>query len=83
MPHFDVELHHVAPQIDVAILQPCFFVGQRRIAGQKRRLLGLVEKTDLLCHQLYFARGNVFVDGVWIALLHPAGHRDHVLVAQA
>src|SRR5882762_285378 len=39
VPGLDVELHHIAPQINVAILQPRLFISKRRVRRQERRLL--------------------------------------------
>ena len=82
MPQFDVALHHIAAQIDVAILQAHLFVRQNGFAGKKRRLLRFIQDAKLVGNQFDFAGGNVFVDGVGIALLDTANHGDDVLVAQ-
>ena len=78
----DVELHGIAAQIDVAILQPHLFVGQHGVAGQERRLLRLVQNAQFLGDQFHLAGGDVLVDRVGVALLHRADHGDDVLVAQ-
>ena len=82
MPQLDVVLHGIAAQIDVAILEPHLLVGQHSFAGQKRRLLRLVEDAQLFRDQFHFAGGDVLVHRVGNALLGRANHGDDVLVAQ-
>jgi len=79
---FDVELHDLAAQIDVAVLQARFFIGEGCVGGQKRGQLGFVENAQLFGDQLDFAGRNVFIDGAGIAQLDRAGDGDDVLVAQ-
>ena len=82
MTQFDIELHGVAAQVDVAVLQPHLLVGQNCFAGQEWRLLGLVEDAEFVGHELNFAGRNVLVDSVGIALLHRTDSGDDILVAQ-
>ena len=82
MPRLDVELHALAAQVDVAVLQSRLFVGQRRVRRQERRQLGLIQNAQLLHDEFDFAGGDVFIDGVGIAQLDGADCRDHVLIAQ-
>ena len=81
VPRLDVELHNFAAQVDVAIFQARFFVGERRVRRQERRQLRLVQDADFARHQFHFAGGNVFVHRVGIAQLHRADHGDDVFVA--
>ena len=82
VPHLDVELHGIAPQIDVTVLEAHFFVRQNRFSGKKWRLLGVVEDAQLVNQQLDFASGDVLVESRRIAPLDRAHHGDDVLVAQ-
>ena len=82
MPQFDIELHSIAAEINVAIFQAQFFIGQNRIAGEKLRLFGFVQNAQLLCDQFYFAGADVLVYCVWLAQLNRANRSDHVFVAQ-
>jgi len=79
---FDVLLHGIAAQIDVAVLEAHFLVGENGIAGEKRRLLRFVEDAQLFRDQLDFACGDVLVERVGGALLDLANHGDHVLASQ-
>ncbi len=82
MPQFNVVLHGVAPQINVAILEAQLFVGQNSVARQELRLLRLVQDAQLFRHQFNLAAGNVFVDGIGVAQLHCANYGNHVFIAQ-
>ena len=82
MPQLDVGLHRRAPQVNVAVLQPHFFVGQRRLRGQKRRRLRLVQQQQFFRHHLDLAGRDVAVHGCGVALLDLADDRDHELGAQ-
>jgi len=82
VPRLNVELHHIAAQVNVAVLQPGLFVGQRCIRRQEWRQLRLVQNAQLFRHQFHFARGHVRIDGAGIAQPHSAGHGDNVFVAQ-
>ena len=82
MAQLDVELHGVAPQIDVAILQAHLFVGEHGVRGQKGQLLRDVQNAQLFDHEFDFAGGNVGIDGVGVAFFHRADGGDDELVAQ-
>ena len=82
MTQLDVGLHHVTTQIDVAIFQPCLFVRQGSVAGQKWRQLRCVQHAQLFHHQFHFTRGNILVDRVGVAQLDGANGRDDELVPQ-
>ena len=82
VPQLDVVLHGIAPQIDVAVLEPHLLIGQHGFAGEKRRLLRLVEDAQLLGDQLHLAGGDVLVYGVCNPLLGRARHGDDILIAQ-
>ena len=82
MPKFNIELHGIAAEIDVAVLQTHFFVGEHRIARQKWQWLRNVQHAQLFRDQLYLSGGNVPVDRIGIALLHGADDGNDVLVAQ-
>ena len=56
VPQLDVELHGVAAQVDVAILQAHLFVGERSVAGQEGRMLGVVQDAQFFGDQFDFAR---------------------------
>ncbi len=79
---FDIELHGIAPQIDVAIFQAHFFVGEHGVGGQKRQRLRHIEDAQLFDHQFDFAGGDIGIDGVGIAALDLADSRDDEFVAQ-
>ena len=82
MPHLNVELHHIAAQVDVAVLQPHFLVRKNRFAWQERWLLRFIENPQFINDQFNFAGRDIFVDRIGIALLHRADYRDHVLITQ-
>ena len=82
VPQFDVELHGVATQVDIAILQAHLFVRQHRVRGQKWQRLRDVQNAQLFHHQFYFAGGNIGIDGVGIAALDRANRRNHEFIAQ-
>ena len=79
----DVELHGVAPQVDVTVLEAHLFIGKVNIARQEWQLLRYVQNAQLFRDQFHFSGGNVFVDGVGVALLHRSDHRNNELVAQS
>ncbi len=82
VPQFDVELHGVAAQVDVAIFQAHFFVREHRVRRQKGERLRHVQNAQLFDHQFDFAGGDIGIDGVGIAALDRADGGDHELVAQ-
>ena len=82
MAHFDVELHHIAAEVEIPVLQPHLFVGENGFSRQERRLLRFIEQTQLLDHQLNFAGGNVLVHRLAITLLHRADDSNHVFITQ-
>ena len=82
MAQLDVELHGVAAQIDVAVLQAHLFVGEHRVARQEWRLLGLVQNAQFIDDQFDLAGRDVLVDGVGVAQLDGADGGDDELVAQ-
>ncbi len=82
VPQFDVELHGIAAQVDVAIFQAHFFVGEHRIRGQKGQRLRDIQNAQFFDYELDFAGWNIGIDGVGIAALDLSYGRDHELVAQ-
>src|SRR5208282_6714132 len=82
VPELDVELHGVAAQVDVAIFQAHFFVGQHRIRWQKGQRLRHVQNAQFFNHQFDFAGWDVGIDGVGIATLDLSYGRDYKLIAQ-
>ena len=82
MAEFDVELHGIAAQVDVAVLQPHLFVGKNGVARQERQRLRDVQNTEFFRDQFDFAGRDVLVDGIGVALLHRPDDRDDELVAQ-
>ncbi len=78
----DVELHGLAAQVDVAILQAHFFIGENAFAGQEWRLFGFVEQAEFVYHQFDFAGGNGLIERRGIALLNGSGDGDDVLITQ-
>src|SRR5579862_6940609 len=79
---FYVELHGIAAQVDVAILQAHLFVGQGSIARKERRVLGFVEDAEFIGDKFDLAGGDVLVDGIGVAQLDGTNDSDDVLVAQ-
>ena len=65
VPQLDVELHHVAAQIDVAIFQPRLFIGERGVGRQEWRQLRLVQNPQLFRHQFHFAGRDILVYRAW------------------
>ena len=74
-------LHHIATQIDVAILQTQLFV--RRFVVMERRCLGAVQNFEFVRQQLDLTRGEVRVGGAGRTRAHLAGDADTELAAQA
>ena len=77
MPQLDVALQVRPPQVDVAILQAHFFVGQHRIAGREGQCLAVVQQAQLVGDHLDFAGGNVLVDRTRITQFHVSDHRKN------
>src|SRR5580700_2133221 len=78
----DIELHGIAAQVDVAVLQTHLFVGQVRVARQEGWMLGFVEDAQFVDDEFDFAGGDVLVDGVRVAKLDRADGGDDELVAE-
>ena len=82
MPQFDIELHGIAAQVNVAVFQAHLFIRQNRFAGQEWRRLRFVQKTELFNDELDFAGGNVLIHGVAVTLFDCADDGDDVFVSQ-
>ncbi len=82
VPQFDIGLHLRAAQIDVAILEPDFFAGQRGVRRKERQWLRFVEQLQFLDRDFNLSGRNVLVDGLLVALAHGADCRDHKLRTQ-
>ncbi len=82
VPQFDVELHGVAAQIDVAIFEAHLFVGQDRVGGKKWQRLGYIQNAQIFDNEFDFSGGNVGIDGVRVALFHGSDRCDDEFVAQ-
>src|ERR1019366_9360718 len=66
VPQFDVELHGVAAQVDVAIFQAHFFVREHRVRRQKGERLRHIQNSQLFHHQFDFTGWDIGIDGVGI-----------------
>ncbi len=82
MAQFDIELHGVAAQVEVAVLEAHLFVGEDGVAGEEGGVLGLVEDAEFVGDEFDFAGGDIFVDGVGVAQLDGADDGDDELVAE-
>ena len=68
-----------AAQVDVAILEPHFFVLDGLFRRRKRRQPRVVENAQFGGLDLNFAGGHLGIDGVLVAQAHLADGGDHVL----
>ncbi len=82
MAHLDVELHHVASQVNIAVLQTHFLVRKNCLARKKRRLFRFIQDAQFFHNQLDFAGRDVLIDGIGIALLDIADDGDNIFIAQ-
>ena len=70
VPQLNVALHLRAAQVDIAVLQAHFFVGQHGVGGREGQRLAIVQQAQFVGDNLDLAGGEVFVDGTRIAQLH-------------
>ena len=78
----DVVLHLRPAQVEVAILQAHFFVGDVGLGRRKRQRLAVVQDAQLIGDDLDLAGRDVLVDGAGVAQLHVAHDGDDELRAQ-
>jgi hypothetical protein len=78
----DIGLHVLATQVDVAVLEPHFFIDRAGLTGQERRQLGFIEQLELVHGDFNFTGGNILVDGVGIAPANFANGCNHIFRAQ-
>ena len=77
----NVVLHLRPAQVDVAILQAHFFVGQHGVGGREGQRLAVVQQAKLVGDDFDFAGGIVLVDGAGVAQLDVADDGDDELRA--
>ena len=81
VPQLDVALHLRAAQVDVAVLQAHFFIGQHGIGGREGQRLAVVQQAQLVGDHFDLAGGDVLVDGAGVAQLDVADDGEHKLRA--
>ncbi len=75
---FEIPLHLLPAQIDVAIFQAQLFVGDGLFGRRKRRHPGVVQHQQLLGGDLDFAGRHLGVDHILAAQANRAHHGHHV-----
>src|SRR5580704_2390958 len=78
MPQANVVLHLRPPQIDIAMLQAHFLVGQDGVGGSEGQWLAIIEQAQLVGDNFDLAGRDVLVDGAGVAQLDVAddGHYE-------
>jgi hypothetical protein len=82
VPQFNVELHGIAAQIDIAILKSHFLVGKHGFAWQERQLLRLIQDAQFFRNQFNFTCGYVLIHCVRVTLLDGSNHGNYVFIAK-
>ena len=79
--HLEVVLHLGTAQVEIAILEADFFVGDCVVGWRERRNPGLIQDTQFVGDDFYFAGGHFGIDDVFAAEAHLADGGDDVLGA--